>query len=81
MRRVKTYLRSSVSQELLNSCLILATYTEQVDKLKFVEIANQMNISSKMNISFPFKNRQIHSAAKGNQTSNQRCCSVKTQTG
>ena len=41
LRIFKTYLRSSVTQELLGSCLILATYNEKVDKLKLVEIANQ----------------------------------------
>ena len=39
--RFKTYLRSSSTQELLSSCLILATYKEKVDKLKLVEVANQ----------------------------------------
>ena len=36
-RRFKTYLRSSLAQELLSSCLILATYKEKVDKLKLVK--------------------------------------------
>ena len=35
--RFKTYLRSSLAQELLSSCLILATYKEKVDKLKLVK--------------------------------------------
>ena len=39
--RLKIYLRSSLTQELLSSCLILATYKEKVDKLKLVEVANQ----------------------------------------
>ena len=37
----KFYLRSSVTQELLSSCLIISTYKEKVDKLKLVEVANQ----------------------------------------
>ena len=36
-RRFKTYLRSSLAQELLSSCLILDTYKEKVDKLKLVK--------------------------------------------
>ena len=41
LHRFKTYLQSSLTQELLTSCLILATYKEKVDKLKLVEVANQ----------------------------------------
>ena len=41
LRRFKTYLRSSMTQELLNSCLILTTYEEKIDKIKLVEVANQ----------------------------------------
>ena len=40
LHRFKTYLWPSLIQ-LLSSCLILATYKEKVDKLKFVEVANQ----------------------------------------
>ena len=36
LRRVKTYLRSSITQKRLNSCLVLATYKEQVDKPNLV---------------------------------------------
>ena len=39
--RFKFYLRSSITQELLSSCLIIATCKEKVDKLKLVEVANQ----------------------------------------
>ena len=42
LRRVKTYLQSSMAQECLSSCLILATYKGKVDKLKLVEVANQI---------------------------------------
>ena len=38
---VKAYLQSSMTQELLSPCLILATYKENVEKQKFVEVANQ----------------------------------------
>ena len=30
-----------MTQELLNSCLILTTYEEKIDKIKLVEVANQ----------------------------------------
>ena len=40
LRRFKTYLRSSMTQELLSSCLILATYKKKVDKPKLVAVAN-----------------------------------------
>ena len=39
--RVKTYLRSSMTQESVSSCLVVTTYTKQVDKLKLVEAASQ----------------------------------------
>ena len=41
LHRFKFYLRSSITQELLSSRLIIATYKEKIDKLKLVEIANQ----------------------------------------
>ena len=41
LHRFKTYLQSSLTQELLSSFLILATYKDKVDKLKLVEVANQ----------------------------------------
>ena len=44
---VKTYLRSSVTQERLNSCLFFATYKEQVDKLNLVKVANQFLLCKK----------------------------------
>ena len=36
--RVKTYLWSSITQELVSFCLIVTTYKKQVDKLKLVEL-------------------------------------------
>ena len=39
--KVKNYLQSSMAQERLSYCLILATYQEKVDKLKLVKVANQ----------------------------------------
>ena len=38
LHRFKFYLRSSITEELLSSCLIIATYKEKVDKLKLVEV-------------------------------------------
>ena len=54
LRRFKTYLRSSMTHELLSSCLVIATCKEKVDKLKLLEVANQF---SKMKIVLTFKNR------------------------
>ena len=39
--RVKTYLRSSMTQEPVNSCLIVTTYKKQVDKRKLIEAPSQ----------------------------------------
>ena len=87
LRRVKTYLRSSMTQERVNSCLVLTTYKEQVDKLNLVEVANQFCFNNEhrffifgkfKNKDFPRKFTEI--AAVGTQTSNQRCRSVETQT-
>ena len=41
LRRFKFYLRLSITQELLSSGLIIATFKKKVDKLKLVEVANQ----------------------------------------
>ena len=42
LHRFKFYLRPSITQELLSSCLIITTCKEKVDKLKLVEVANQL---------------------------------------
>ena len=87
LRRVKTYLRSSMTQKRLNSCLVLATYKEQVDQLNLVEVANQFCFNSEHRFSIfgKFKNKDFprkftESAAVGIQTSKQSCRSVETQT-
>ena len=87
LRRVKTYLRSSLTQERLNSCLVLANYKEHVDKLNLVEGANQFCFDNENHFSIfgKFKNKDFptkltESAAARTQTSNQRCRSVETQT-
>ena len=61
--RFKTYLRSSMIQELLSFCLILATYKDKVGKLKLLEV-----------VFFLFKNRYFprtftkSSSARSDQT-------------
>ena len=42
LHKFKFYLRSSITQELLSSCLIIVTCKEKVDKLKLVEVAKQI---------------------------------------
>ena len=44
--RVKTYLRSSMTQEPLSSCLIVTTYKKQLDKLKLVEAASRFGFKN-----------------------------------
>ena len=39
--RVKTYLRSSMTQEPITYCLIATSHKKQVDKLKLVKAASQ----------------------------------------
>ena len=51
LHRFKFYLRSSITQELLSSCLIIATCKEKVDKLKLVEVANQFCFESEHHFS------------------------------
>ena len=41
MKRVKTYLRSTMSQERLNAVMVLHVHKEKNDKLNFLDIANQ----------------------------------------
>ena len=87
LHRVKTYLRSSMTPERLNFCLVLATYKEQADKLNLVEVSNQFCFNNEQHFSIfgKFKNKDFprkftESAAVGTQTSNQSCRSVETQT-
>ena len=51
LHRFKFYLRSSITQELLNSCLIIATCKEKVDKLKLVEVGNQFYFENEYHFS------------------------------
>ena len=55
LHRFKFDLRSSMTQELLSSCLIIATYNAKVNKLKLVEVANWFCFENE--ITSPFKNR------------------------
>ena len=69
-----------MTQEPVSSCLIVTTYKKQVDKLKLVEAASLF--WSKNEHHFQIKNgyfprRFTESAAKGTQTSNQKCSSVE----
>ena len=41
LHRLKFYLGSSITQELLRYCLIIATCKEKVDNLKLVEVTDQ----------------------------------------
>jgi hypothetical protein len=41
LRRLKTHLRTSLSQKKLNHLLILSTYPEEVDKLETSAILNE----------------------------------------
>ena len=73
LRRAKTYLRSSITQEHLSSCLILASYKEQEDKRNLVEVANQCCFKNEYHFSIKntyFSMKFSKSAAKGTQTSN-----------
>ena len=51
LHRFKFYLRSSITQELLNSCLIIATCKEKVDNLKLVEVGNQFYFENEYHFS------------------------------
>ena len=80
LRRVETYLQSSLTQEHLNSSLVLAAYKKQVDKLNLAGAANQFCFDNEhhFSISGKFKNKDFpgkftERAVAGTQTSNQRC--------
>ena len=38
--RIKTYLRSTMSQERLNHCMLLNVYKEETDSINLIDIAN-----------------------------------------
>ena len=41
MRRLKTFLRSTMTQERLNSCMVLHIHTDHTDNLVLNEVANE----------------------------------------
>ena len=80
--RVKIYLRSSMTQELVSSCLIVTTYKNQVDKLKLIEVASlffQKSTSLFYQKNGYFPRKFTEKAAKGTQASYQKCISVETR--
>ena len=73
--RFRTYLRSSMTQEPVSSCLIVTTYKQQVDKLKLVEAASQFCFKTELCFSVKelyFPRKFTENAAKGTQTPKQR---------
>ena len=47
LRRLKTYLRSTMTQQRLNSCAVLHVHKEQCDQLELREVANDLVGSNK----------------------------------
>ena len=45
LRRVKTYLRSRMTQERLNNCMILTVHKEETDQLELLDIAKDFAFS------------------------------------
>ena len=41
MRRIKTYLRNSTTNNRLNHCIVVDVHTEDVDKMNMIEIAKE----------------------------------------
>ena len=52
MRRIKSYLRSTMGQERLNHLMLLHLHKEKLDKLDLVFIANEFVSGSKHRLSF-----------------------------
>ena len=46
MRRIKTYLRNSTTNNRLNHCMAVHVYAEDVDKMNTIEIAKEFNENS-----------------------------------
>ena len=74
---------SSMTEECLSFCLLLAVCKEKVDKLKLVEVANQFCFGNEHHFSTDaFKNRCFprkftEDAANATQKSSQSCSSVE----
>ena len=45
LRSVKTYLRSTMTQERLNNCMILTVHKEETDQLELLDIAKDFAFS------------------------------------
>ena len=41
LRRIKTYLRTTIIQNRMNNTIILSTYKEGLDKLDMIQVANE----------------------------------------
>ena len=41
LRRIKTYLRTTMTQDRMNNTIILNTYKEELDKLEMIQDANE----------------------------------------
>ena len=41
LRRIKNYLQTSMTQERLNHCMLLAIYNEMADKLSLINVSNE----------------------------------------
>ena len=83
LRRVKTYLQSSITQELLSSCLIIATCKEKVDKLKLFKVANQFCFENEHHLKFKnhlktYFPRKFTESASSRGDPNIRCGSAET---
>ena len=52
MRRIKSYLRSTMGQERLNHLMLLHLHKEKLDKLDLVFIANEFVSGSEHRLSF-----------------------------
>ena len=61
LRRIKTYLRSTVAQSGLNHCMMLNTYKEALGELSLVEVANEFcrENEARVNIFEKFSQKDI----------------------
>ena len=75
LRRVKTYLRSTMGQSRLNHCMILNIHKDQVDKMNLIDIANKFcwNNESRQTYFGKFSEHDVVSLHKETRT-------VSTQT-
>ena len=62
LRRVKTYLRSTMTQERLNNCMILSVHKEETDQLELLDIAKDFAFSDHRKDIFEVLTRILDSA-------------------